>query len=570
MASAGADESSNVMTSGGSTYRHDDRTGSESGGAGSRPSPQHKSPRGPGDLLFGRVPFVAAGSAGPSSPQHHHQRYTRQHYNPATTWKPQPVVESPVFKNTTVVNMMRRMNYEVGSGSGLGKHGQGITSPVKVVKRPESAGFGTVGAEGEGSYDNGLPNKVPETLPTKWGADQCADEISQAVYNDWEMGDADGSRQQGREFCEKILAEVRELQDGVLDDGEHMVVDAAEEIIEVVTLVHQKSESGELTAGHLILVFTRLKEKFPEEYQTYCLANTAGVLVARLIGPVLQRWQPLWDPAMWLDVFVVLRNTLDDGSAMSPYVELVEDTVVPAVQALEWKTTDSERMRRFLAQWKDTLPPSAVQRILVEVVMPELTAEVESWDPRDAWQADCCHLLLRQWMPLAGPLLESLCVTVRRKLERALREWDDAGHALLSKSNLNLVAPWKALFGRASWEEFVDGIGVVRHLEQRLRSLRITPPKQNDDAFLEVIMKWAPLVRAEDMARLLEAEFFGRWRHALRHWLLAAKPATREAVEWCNGWGRAFTPELREDERVHARLEAGIDMVNSAAQGLEI
>ena len=294
------------------------------------------------------------------------------------------------------------------------------------------------------------------------------------------------------------------------------------------------------------------------------------MLVVPLVAPVLQRWQPLWDPAMWLDVFVVLRNTLDDGSAMSPYAELVYDTVVPSVQASEFKATDSERMRRFLAQWKDTLPPSAVQRILVELVMPELTSEVESWDPRDAWQADCCHLLLRPWMPLAGPLLESLCVTVRSKLEKVLREWDDDSHALLSKSNLNLVAPWKTMFSPASWEEVLDGIGVVWHLEQRLRSLRITPQKQNADAFCEVMMKWAPLARAEDMVRLLEAEFFGRWRHALRHWLLAAKPATREAVEWCNGWGRAFTPELREDERVHARLEAGIDMVNRAAQGLEI
>ncbi|KAI5014200.1 hypothetical protein ZWY2020_055590 [Hordeum vulgare] len=561
MASAGADEWSNVITS-------------SSDGEASRPSSQQKRPRGgAGEFLLGRVRFVAAGSAGPSS-----QRYPRQHYHPAPTWKPQPAADgdSPVSKNTTVVNMMRGMNYEVGSGFGLGKHGQGITSPLKALKRPAGAGLGTVGAEVDGSYNNGLPDEEPETWPAaKWGEDGS----SEVVYDDWEKGDTDGSRKQGRDFCQQILAKMRELQDGALDldDGEQ-IGGAAGAISKVVTLAHEKNASGELTAAGLILEFTRLREKFPVEYETYCLANTAGVLVAPLIGPVLQRWQPLWDPSTWLDVFVLLKSTLDvdvdDGSAMSPYAELVHDTVVPAVQALEWKATDSERMRRFLAQWRDTLPPSAVQRILVEVVMPELAGEVESWNPRDGWQADCCHPLLRPWrrVPLAGPLLESLCVTVRRKLEKALRERDDAGagHALLSQSNLNLVAPWKALFAPASWEEFVDGAGVVTRLEQRLRSLRITPPKQRDGAFCEVIMKWAPLVRAQDMVRLLDAEFFGRWLDALRRWLLAAKPATREAVEWCNGWGRAFTPELRQDQRVHAHLEAGMAMVNRAALGQEI
>ena len=78
-----------------------------------------------------------------------------------------------------------------------------------------------------------------------------------------------------------------------MQDSEHME-HAVRAITKAVMLVHEKSAAGELTAGNLILEFSRLRKKCPEEYQTYCLANMAGVLVAPLIRPVLQRWQPLW------------------------------------------------------------------------------------------------------------------------------------------------------------------------------------------------------------------------------------------------------------------------------------
>lgn len=76
-------------------------------------------------------------------------------------------------------------------------------------------------------------------------------------------------------------------------------------------------------------------------------------------------------------------------------------------------------------------------------------------------------------------------------------------------------------------------------------------------------MLWAPLVHAEDMVLILEAElFFDKWKGALRHWLHAAKPSFGEAITWCTGWKKLFTPELLADERVLAHLEAGVDIVN--------
>ncbi|KAM0895386.1 hypothetical protein ACQ4PT_023854 [Festuca glaucescens] len=469
--------------------------------------------------------------------------------------------------NARVANMMRRMNYEPGSG--LGKYGQGIVSPIKVPERPKHRGLGTVGAEQEGaSYDNGLPSTDPRTK--KWGDGRKAKRSYQPRHQDFERGDADGSRKQGREFCEEILAKVHQQWEAALarqDDQETLELVTKATIIEVVAVIHEKSTTGELAAGDLIWEFTWLKERFPEAYKMHRLADATGVVVAPLVRPMLRKWQPLLDPTLWLDVAAMLKNTMDDGSATSPYAALINDTVVPAVKVSGWKPTDPEGMLRFLETWEDILPPSTMQRILEEVVMPELTAIVDSWDRRSSWDPTCCHPQLCPWVRLAGPLLEGLYATVRRKLLEGL-QGRDTGSALAS--NYEGVSPWKALFRPATWEEFIDEIGVLPRLAQALLELRITAPRQNDESFEKVIMKWAPLVRQDDMLELLEAEFFDRWQKALRHWLVSAGRPTGEAMEWCRGWKRLFTPELLADERVLACLEEGVDMVNCLAEGQQI
>ncbi|KAM0855169.1 hypothetical protein ACQ4PT_049963 [Festuca glaucescens] len=419
----GADERSNGVsgkeldTSGGDTYRCDD-------GEQSRLLPPKKRPRGPGDLLLHRrVDFVgSSAAAGPSNyryPRHEHSLYK---YN-------RSVMSSFPAPNARVANMMRRMNYEPGSG--LGKYGQGIVSPIK----------------------------------------------------DFERGDADGSRKQGREFCEEILAKVHQQWEAALarqDDQETLELVTKATIIEAVAVIHEKSTTGELAAGDLIWEFTWLKERFPEAYKMHRLADATGVVVAPLVRPMLRKWQPLLDPTLWLDVAAMLKNTMDDGSATSPYAALINDTVVPAVKVSGWKPTDPEGMLRFLEPWEDILPPSTMQRILEEVVMPELTAIVDSWDRRSSWDPTCCHPQLCPWVRLAGPLLEGLYATVRRKLQEGLQGWD-TGSALAS--NYEGVSPWKALFRPATWEELIDEIGVLPRLAQALLELRITAPRQNDESF---------------------------------------------------------------------------------------
>lgn len=55
-------------------------------------------------------------------------------------------------------------------------------------------------------------------------------------------------------------------------------------------------------------------------------------------------------------------------------------------------------MARFLETWGDALPLSAVQRLLEQlVVMPKLSAAVESWEPR--WEPVPCHVWVQRVDP---------------------------------------------------------------------------------------------------------------------------------------------------------------------------
>jgi tuftelin-interacting protein 11 len=103
--------------------------------------------------------------------------------------------------------------------------------------------------------------------------------------------------------------------------------------------------------------------------------------------------------------------------------------------------------------------------------------------------------------------------------------------------------------------------GIARHAG--------TPPKQDDGGFAG-LMRWASVVPAQDMAQLLEEEFFGKWQDALCRWLWAAKPTAGEAVAWHEGWKRLLTPELLAEERVRVPIEAGLQKISRAAQGLQI
>uniref|UniRef100_A0ACD5YJB7 Uncharacterized protein n=1 Tax=Avena sativa TaxID=4498 RepID=A0ACD5YJB7_AVESA len=187
----------------------------------------------------------------------------------------------------------------------------------------------------------------------------------------------------------------------------------------------------------------------------------------------------------------VLRAMTEEGD------DSAETTDALAAVVESRKLFKPAGQQRTPGTWKATLPPSTTQYVVEHVIKPGMAADAQEWLP--SWDPDC-HNWLRPWMPLVDHLPETLYGTVEGKILGRADEFDYH----------DVVAPWKE-----------HGPGAV----------------------------------GRDVVSVLEEElFFDRHQDALRHSLQsAAKPSLSEAVAWCVGWKKLFTPELLAQERVVAR-----------------
>ncbi|KAM0913841.1 hypothetical protein ACQ4PT_011909 [Festuca glaucescens] len=205
---------------------------------------------------------------------------------------------------------------------------------------------------------------------------------------------------------------------------------------------------------------------------------------------------------------------------------------------------------RTPGMWKAMLPSSTMLYIIEHVIKPKMAADAREWTP--SWDPDCHHWV-RPWIPLVGHLPDSLYDTVESKIINHADEYA-------------VISPWKAYMDPKQWETYTRR-HVLPWLTRLVRELMIAPPKQMDPSF-HTVMQWAPLVPAKIVVSILEQElFFDRYEDALRHWLQsgAGKPSSEEAVAWYTGWKNLFTPELLADERVLARMDAVVALLDREA-----
>ncbi|XBJ22855.1 hypothetical protein VPH35_001166 [Triticum aestivum] len=207
----------------------------------------------------------------------------------------------------------------------------------------------------------------------------------------------------------------------------------------------------------------------------------------------------------------LLRDVKLQGDDSAETAEALA-AVVKSERALRGK-------KRALGAWRAALP--APTHIVELVLTPRIAVKAREWEP--LWSPGCDHWL-RPWIPLIGHLPESLYGTVESKI---------------SDGCYDVISPWKDYLDPTHWEIF-SRRHILPRLTRWLQQLKITPPKQRDTKFREV-MSWTPLVRTEDVVSILEQEFFGKWESALRHWLQSARPSSGEAAAWCAGWKNLFS-----------------------------
>ncbi|KAL6616168.1 hypothetical protein ACP70R_038438 [Stipagrostis hirtigluma subsp. patula] len=382
----------------------------------------------------------------------------------------------------------------------------------------------------------------------------------------------DGQLRREQEKALSLAREKETLSQQEAQQRRHL--QAMETIASALEKVQVDETAGVLALDGSLRAFRELKARFREEFEMCSIAWIACRFARPLLIQALQWWQPLQDPSFGLDTISPWKDLLqgdrpcdfsDGASSVAPYTQLVSEVILPVVRMSgtnSWEATDPEPMLQFLERWKQLMPRVVLDSILEHVVMPKLAAAVDSWDP--CREKVPIHVWVHPWLQmLEQRSIETLCHSVRYKLSRVLHAWrahDASAHAMLF--------PWKNLFDPASWEDLMVRY-IIPKLKMALQEFQINPADQKLDQF-NWVMIWASTIPLHHMIHMLEVDFFSKWHQVLYHWLCSPNPDFSEIMEWYKGWKGLFPPELLSNERIRMFFAAGLDMMNQAAEGLEV
>nr|GMD63776.1 septin and tuftelin-interacting protein 1 homolog 1-like [Ipomoea batatas] len=344
-----------------------------------------------------------------------------------------------------------------------------------------------------------------------------------------------------------------------------------EAIMNELDRIDEESKEGTLTLDSLLNSFLNLQQCYADYYKLYNLSSIACSHSLPLFITVFKGWDPLQNPTHGLEIVSSWKNLLQDNcfgfsdsdsDITSPYSQLFMKAVFPAVRISmtnTWQARDPKPMFLFLDSWEKLLPPVALYTILDNIVLPKLSAAVDSWDPRR--DTIPIHSWIHPWLPLLGPKLETCYQTMRCRLQSVLRAWHPS-----DMSVYYILSPWKTVFDPSSWEKLM-GRFIVPKLQAVMHEFQVNPANQNLDRFYW-FRTWATAIPIHHMLPLMDI-FFNKWQQVLYHWLCSSFHF-EEVTKWFLGWMELLPPQLLTNHHIRYRINVGLDMMNQAAKGMDI
>ncbi|KAH7616331.1 putative Septin and tuftelin-interacting protein 1-like protein 1 [Nannochloris sp. 'desiccata'] len=397
----------------------------------------------------------------------------------------------------------------------------------------------------------------------------------------------DGKLRQGKD-TQLIL----EREKNRLEIEAKEAVDAMTRVQAVLEAVEAVQRSETLNIEQAFATFSSLKTTYPVEYQLYKISAAAlGCVLPLFIGKTQGGWSPLaeseaivlqisqWKPLLEEEnhrrhsnshsALLPSADVLSLAASSDPYLRLICEILLPPLRrdlVGTWDPRDATVLEKFIDVWEKVLPLPAFNYIMQHLVLPKLKTAVDAWDPTS--DPIALHTWIHPWLPWLGSQLSELWPTVRFKFKTALEQWHPA-----DESARMLLAPWKSVFGEREWEALLCR-AVIPKLEDAMVEFQVNPAAQDLEPFLWV-MDWAELMPRNQMSKLLIARFFPKWHAALRHWLSSTTTSTLElnlddVTRWYLQWKALFPERVLESKTIKAAMNAALDAINTAGQGLPL
>ncbi|XP_066341828.1 septin and tuftelin-interacting protein 1 homolog 1-like [Miscanthus floridulus] len=211
-------------------------------------------------------------------------------------------------------------------------------------------------------------------------------------------------------------------------------------------------------------------------------------------------YDPLEQPNRKMEAVSKLKYILlDDGSASSPYAELLIELVVDPI------------MKWLKEIWTSGLPPGSHSR--------------NNWYDT-SWEIVLVNVFLHPWMSIID---------------------QDLLQPMLTKQ-----VAWPDV-----WNGFVDGV-IIPYLKHGLGNVRNMPSPRGMaamDAWVDHLMRWKPVVSPESMTKKVLKRFMEKWTNKICRWMFGVQPIKEEAVALCQDWMQLLMPDLLAiDSEMHNGL----------------
>ncbi|KAK4545963.1 hypothetical protein LTR36_002527 [Oleoguttula mirabilis] len=408
---------------------------------------------------------------------------------------------------------------------------------------------------------------------------------------------------------QKVYVEEHEGQHQVEIDQEKEELERLLQITEAVESLKLAKPAGislDLSDGtlsdweHKLQVLEKLQGEHQHDIERFGLTEAAVGAITPYFKQQMAVWSPLEEPDTLVKDLQRIRTILGVGvgdevatnghaalddrygrsrrqKTTSSYETLMYTVWLPKLRTTitNWDVLDHSSLTAVVLAWRPLLPAFIYSNLIDQLIVPKLTAALQTWDPRkrshhhksQSVKNAQPHTWLFPWLPYLPPYqldpkaASGLLVDLKRRLRQVLDGWD------VSAGLLPGLGEWRALL-----RSELDHV-LVRHLLPRL-SLHLSTkfevdPSDQDLSPLENVLKWQAFFKAEVMARLLIAEFFPKWLATLHLWLTTEDANLEEIGQWFTWWKQQMPEKLANHPDVVKQWDKGNVMLNSALDLLE-